>query len=647
MTKFCIGFRLLSGLFLTTGLVHSVAAAPPTAEQILLYKPKQIGVEVTTPTAAETSACTVDLEKGRKFAGDKQATAWVLKDGQGKILRKFHDTTGEGAVNVWAYYRDGEEAYREVASKVKGKADQYRWLGPNGSKWGIDSVGDGRIDTWAAISVEEVSQEILAAVATRDFKRLEALMLTKEELVAFDLPAAESARYRSKLASAAEEFQKTTKALPKLTEKTIWVHLETKVPQTIAFDSIGSKVDLVRYRHATILYQDGDGKEAKHNWLQTGELIQVGRAWRVVQAPVPGVDFDDTATGVGTTDGSRVIIPTGGGKFVEQLKDLDAEYAKKISTPKTVVEYNLKRAEILEQVVRLAKPDQKDMRDVWVRQVAECYAAAAQQGDKGALERLGLWRAALAKDQPAGTLTGYLVYREMTAEYGQKLLVGDLKDKDIQKLQEGWTKLLEKFIADYPSADDAPDALMQLGMVSEFMGKEAEAKNSYTMLVKNFPKSSFARKASGCLTRLSIEGKEFELAGPTLDGGTAFNVTSLRGKPVAVYYWASWNGSATGDFTKIKAALASYSGKVELVCVNLDNAAAEASNFLRTTPVPGTHLFQPGGLESPLAVQYGITVLPNMFLLGADGKVVSRSVQASTLEEELKKLLKEKDAKDK
>ena len=114
------------------------------------------------------------------------------------------------------------------------------------------------------------------------------------------------------------------------------------------------------------------------------------------------------------------------------------------------------------------------MRDVWVRQVAECYAAAAQQGDKGALERLGLWRAALAKDQPAGTLTGYLVYREMTAEYGQKLLVGDLKDKDIQKLQEGWTKLLEKFIADYPSADDAPDALMQLGMVSEFMGKEAK-----------------------------------------------------------------------------------------------------------------------------------------------------------------------------
>ena len=127
MTKFRIGFRLLAGLILTTGLVHSVAAATPTAEQILLYKPKQIGVEVTTPTAVETSACTVDLEKGRKFAGDKQATAWVLKDGQGKILRKFHDTTGEGRVN------DG---------KRQGK---WTWFYKNGTLKAVGEYANGQL----------------------------------------------------------------------------------------------------------------------------------------------------------------------------------------------------------------------------------------------------------------------------------------------------------------------------------------------------------------------------------------------------------------------------------------------------------------------------------------------------------------------
>jgi hypothetical protein len=51
-------------------------------------------------------------------------------------------------------------------------------------------------------------------------------------------------------------------------------------------------------------------------------------------------------------------------------------------------------------------------------------------------------------------------------------------------------------------------------------------------------------------------------------------------------------------------------------------------------------LYQPGGLESPLARQYGIMVLPNLFLVGKDGKVVSRTVQMSNLEDEVKKLMK-------
>ena len=44
-------------------------------------------------------------------------------------------------------------------------------------------------------------------------------------------------------------------------------------------------------------------------------------------------------------------------------------------------------------------------------------------------------------------------------------------------------------------------------------------------------------------------------------------------------------------------------------------------------------------LESPLAVQYGVMVLPNLFLVGRDGKVVSHTVQMSGLEDEIKKLM--------
>ena len=106
MKKYRFASRALAGLTLLAGMAQAgFAADAPTVVQVLAYKPKQAGVEISTPSAAEQSACKVELEQGRKLANGKQATAWVLKDGQGRVLRKFHDTTGTNQVNVWSYYR--------------------------------------------------------------------------------------------------------------------------------------------------------------------------------------------------------------------------------------------------------------------------------------------------------------------------------------------------------------------------------------------------------------------------------------------------------------------------------------------------------------------------------------------------------------
>jgi len=634
------GFKLLSTLMLLAGL-QSVGMAAVTVEQILAYKPKQ-AVEVSTPTTGEMAGCAIELEKGKMLPSGKQATAWVVKDGKGNVLRKFHDTTGVGGVNMYAYFRDGEEAYREIDTNSNGKIDQFRWLGPNGGKWGIDIDEDGKIDSWMAISPEELSQEILAAVVNKDSKRLEALMISKADLVALGLPAAETARIQAKLTAAAAQFQKTCQELAKINPATIWVHLETKLPHTTAADAISATTDLVRYRHATILYQEGDGKDAKHNWLQTGELIQVGKAWRIVQAPIPGMEQPpEPDGGPGKIVGIQIPPGEAGKALMEKLNDLDVKGVTKAG-PAGIIEFNLARAAIIEQIAALyTKVEDRSKRDVWLRQVADCYAAAAQQGDKPALGRLGQWREALAKDT-ASPMLAYFAFREVSAQYAQDLPKIGNKPEDLTKLQEGWKAKLAKFVTDFPTAEDTPDAILGLGMVNEFFGSKAEeeAKAAYALLVKNFPTHSLAKRAQGCLDRLSLEGKELDLSAPTLGTGAIFDVKTLKGKAVVVYYWAGWNELATTDFNKIKLAMKDFAGKAELVGVNLDSKAAEATAFLGANPVGGTHVHIAGGLESPLAVRYGITALPVMFLVGPDGKVVSRHVQASSLDEELKKLLK-------
>ena len=79
--------------------------------------------------------------------------------------------------------------------------------------------------TWAEeiqISAEEVSQEALAAVAQKDFARLQALFITDAELRSLGLPENEATRIRESLAQAPAKFQAVAGKL-NLTDKAKWL----------------------------------------------------------------------------------------------------------------------------------------------------------------------------------------------------------------------------------------------------------------------------------------------------------------------------------------------------------------------------------------------------------------------------------------
>jgi hypothetical protein len=92
---------------------------------------------------------------------------------------------------------------------------------------------------------------------------------------------------------------------------------------------------------------------------------------------------------------------------------------------------------------------------------------------------------------------------------------------------------------------------------------------------------------------------------------------------------------------KLEAILDRHPGKVGLLCVNLDTKADEARDFLTRNRAVGQHVHQPGGLDSKAATKYGVLALPHLFLIGPDGKCVSKGTQLGTVEEEIKKLLRD------
>src|SRR5262249_30319435 len=138
-------------------------------------------------------------------------------------LRRFMDTTGEKRADgrthtdIWSYYKDGVEVYREIDTNYNDKPDQYRWFNTGGSKWGIDANEDGKIDSWRTISAEEAAQEAFAAVANRDLARLKALFISDAELTGLKLPDAHLAKIRDNLAKSQSRFSELLPKVPHLT----------------------------------------------------------------------------------------------------------------------------------------------------------------------------------------------------------------------------------------------------------------------------------------------------------------------------------------------------------------------------------------------------------------------------------------------
>jgi hypothetical protein len=625
--------RVLATLTLWAGFGLSASGQIPTltVDKALEAKPRQPGVAVTTPAPADAARHRIDPIPNPKQPGSNMG--YVVRDPAGKPVRQFVSYDGK-TFNIVAFYADGQEAYREIFPPSANEPHQFRWLGPNGGKWGLDKDRDGTVDEWVVISPEEASQELLQAVLTRDPKRLAALLPTKENLDALGLPADRAADLQRRAAEAGKRLAAAADSL-KLSPQAKWVHLELGIPQTTPADAFGGREDLVAHRNGTILIQDGNDTK----FLQTGEMVLVGRSWKLIDGPAAGPGgLDAHAAAPGAPVVTQEIT-----ELVKRLDELDNREAPRDPTPEALAAYYGKRADLLEQIVQKLPP--KDQ-EVWVRLLIDSLAAAADSGkpDGKHHRRLKELKDALAK-APQNPLAAYSAFRLITAENGMAMAqaTGDA----LKAAQDKYRAALEEFVQTHQAAEDAPEAVMRLAIAYEGAGREGEAKAKhwYDFLAKTYAQNPAAAahvaKANGALKRLDSEGKPFDLSGPNIATGQPVSIGQLNGKVVVVFYWATWSSSLAEDVKKLKDLAATYGTKgLTIVTVCLDDDPKVAAQAVPGLQLPGAHLHLPGGVDrSPLAAAYGIQVVPHLFVIGKDGKVANRNAQITTLEDDVKKLV--------
>ena len=623
MARTGLMLRLFTGVTLWAGFGLTAQAQLPavTAEGACQVMPIQPGVAISTPPPNLVAQCRVEPIPSND---PKVPMGYLVRDPAGKPVRQFVSYDGKN-YNIRAFYLDGIEAYREVFPLKPTDPVQFRWFGANGSKWGLDRARSGRIDEWVAISPEEVSQELLLAVLTNDSKRAEALVLTKTNLDSIGFTNAEAQKLLARAANIGKKISDAAAAL-KAAPDAKWVQLQLAPPQTTPADALGTREDLVTYKNGTVLLQDG--KTTK--FLQIGDLVQIGRTWKLVDGPGSGSpEFGNPGTGP---------IPPEIEALVAQLNQLDQVDPATLSTRPALAAYNAKRVKVLEQIIAKLPPEKQE---TWLRLNVDALSAAAEveKPDGEHIARLKQIKESLAKGQNQA-LAAYACYRFLIAENNIAINGGDANS--FVEIQQKWRTALDEFVKAYPNSDEAPEAILRLAMAFEYQKDgEPKAKDWYTLLAKNYAKHPHAAKAVGALKRLESEGKPFDLVGPNLANGQAFNVAGFAGNVVIVYYCAGWGSTVPEDAKKLQALVSQYGAKgLQVVTVCLDNDAKTAVGTVQNNKIPGSHLFMPGGLDaSPLASSYGVLVVPHVFILGKDGKVVNRNAQMANLEDEVKKLL--------
>ena len=626
---------VLAAISPTSALAH--LPAPPTLEQALSLKPIQSGIDFDRPSAEERKTCKVVSAKEIGQRG------WIVQNEAGRLLRRFIDTNADNRLDQWCYYHNGVEVYRDIDSDFDEKADQYRWLGTAGTRWGLDEDEDGTIDRWKSISAEETSAEIVAAVRTGDWKRFRLVLLSEKELGELGVSDTRRKELVQQLKETQAAFEAFTADQSVVTSESEWSYFGGTRPGLIPKGTNGSTKDLIFYDNVIAVVDEA----GQHRQLAIGTLIQVGQGWRAVSSPealVSGQAMKQRSLFM-LASTSRVLdntTETPEGELTREVQDLLLELGKyetalnDASTPASQTEALQAYVATLEKLFKASTTEADKLN--WIRQAADSIYLGIQRGTalNGTSELSAL---ADRLDQSKASLDAraYVRYRSIESNY---FADSATTNEEYEVKQEKWVKALEQFVVDFADSETASDALRELALIEEFSQDNEKALARYRQIVSDYPNSANAEKAAGAVWRLSSTGKTLNLKANTLQD-RAFDLTSLKGKTVVLHSWATWCELCKEEAEELEDLQKLYGSKgLRCVGLNVDIDPSDARSYLATHPLPWPQIHSEGGLESDLANQLGIVSLPVTFLIDENGKVIKQIYSITELKSELRERMK-------
>ncbi|WP_343687332.1 TlpA disulfide reductase family protein [Chryseobacterium gleum] len=126
--------------------------------------------------------------------------------------------------------------------------------------------------------------------------------------------------------------------------------------------------------------------------------------------------------------------------------------------------------------------------------------------------------------------------------------------------------------------------------------------------------------------------------------GTAFSLSTLKGKIVLIDFWATWCAPCVEEQPELKALYDTYSDKVknnqfEILGISLDRNKESWQKAIDRFGISWIQISDLKFWKSPVAKLYEVDELPFNIIIDGQGTILAKNLHGKDLEEFLKKSL--------